>query len=314
MRLIYSILLSLSLGFVFGQNPGPYAPAAGQAGSTAIHKDSLIISGWADSVSVWRGYLDIANKALGKASFGDSLAILGPANGNVLSLGDSGHATYVLDQPLVDASGPEFAIFENSFSDTYLELAFVEVSQDGLNFHRFPAQSLTDTSVQTGSFGATDPTQIYNLAGKYRADFGVPFDLSEISIIDSVYFIRIIDVVGSIDPLNASRDSQGRMVNDPYPTDFVSGGFDLDALAILSPSALSIAELEVGFEPYPNPAKSWINCGNCSEISIYTLAGVKVLEGQESKLNIQSLKPGAYLLEGVFNNQTLGRTLIQKVD
>ena len=46
MRLIYSILLSLSLGFVFGQNPGPYAPAARQAGSTAIHKDSLQTGYW----------------------------------------------------------------------------------------------------------------------------------------------------------------------------------------------------------------------------------------------------------------------------
>lgn len=314
MRLIYSILLILSLGFAFGQNPGPYAPAAGQAGSTAIHKDSLLIQGWADSVLVVRGYLDIANKALGKVSFGDSLDILGPANGHVLSLGDSGYVTYVLDQPLVDASGPEFAIFENSFSDTYLELAFVELSYDGVDFHRFPAHSLSDTSVQTGSFGATDPTQIYNFAGKYRADYGVPYDLAEINAIDSVYFIRIVDVVGSIDPLYASRDSQGRLVNDPYPTDFVSGGFDLDALAFLSPSFLNQSEFSAFHaEPYPNPSRGRIQWPGCEELRLYSLSGLLLESSADESLDLTTLKAGTYLLEGRWADGQIKKRLIAKL-
>ena len=42
----------------------------------------------------------------------------------------------------------------------FLELDFVEVSSDGVNYFRFPATSYTDTTVQTGSFGSTDATKI----------------------------------------------------------------------------------------------------------------------------------------------------------
>jgi hypothetical protein len=47
--------------------------------------------------------------------------------------------------------------------------------------------------------------------------------------------VRVVDVVGSIDPAYARRDSDGRIVNDPWPTDFPiigNGGFDLDAIGV----------------------------------------------------------------------------------
>ena len=79
---------------------------------------------------------------------------------------------------------------------------------------------------------------INNLAGKYRAGYGTPFDLAELADstgidIDSIVFVRIVDVVGSIDPEFGSYDAYGHLVNDPFPTTSYSSGFDLSGVAVL---------------------------------------------------------------------------------
>jgi hypothetical protein len=48
--------------------------------------------------------------------------------------------------------------------------------------------------------------------------------------------VRLVDVVGTIDPQYATRDYKGRIVNDPWPTRdtiWASGGFDLTGVAVL---------------------------------------------------------------------------------
>lgn len=224
---------------------GPYPPAAGQPGSDAIPMNSPAITAWAASVvDIMRGPLDIANPGLGNASFGDPANALGPASGNsfdVVSLGDGGSITLGFALPFRNGPGPDLAVFENSFDDNFLELAFVEVSSNGTDFFRFPAVSLTQTTTQVGAFDPLDPTDLHNLAGKYRQGFGTPFDLddlvgvSPLLDVDSVRFVRIVDVVGSIDDNFATFDSQGNKINDPYPTAFASGGFDLDAVGVMHP-------------------------------------------------------------------------------
>ena len=182
---------------------------------------------------------------------------------------------------------------------TFLELAFVEVSSDGNNFFRFNSVSLTPTNTQVGGFGVLDTTNLHNLAGKYCAGYGTPFDLEELkdvnSLLDvnSITHVRIIDVVGYVQPADfsgdgivnfidysifaaaylsepndenwnqdcdiaqpadniidmldlawfvdewlsennyASYDSQGHQINDPWPTPFPTGGFDLDAVGVI---------------------------------------------------------------------------------
>ena len=132
----------------------------------------------------------------------------------------------------------DFAIFENTFLDSFLELAFVEVSTDSQSWARFPNESLSQHKTQTGSFGFTQPTKIHNLAGKYRHPYGTPFDLQDVAMmsnirINEIRYVRIIDVVGSIDTLYAQRDSKNRIINDPWPTPFPSSGFDLDAVGVI---------------------------------------------------------------------------------
>jgi hypothetical protein len=171
---------------------------------------------------------------------------LGPANATtndpnaIVSLGDGGRITLTFEQPITDGPGADFAVFENGFADGFLELAFVEVSSNGVDFVRFAATSLTPTVAQVGSFDLLDATNLHNLAGKYRAGFGTPFDLSDVARLSplvnvaQIAFVRLIDVVGSIDPAFRTLDALGTPVNDPYPTAFASGGFDLDAVGVIN--------------------------------------------------------------------------------
>lgn len=237
---------------------GPYAPAAGQPGSTAIAASDPNIIAWASAVgSVTRGAYDISDPDIQYVTFGNLNAVLGPANAfdtmtgepsitpdTVLSLGDNGSITLNFTQPIADGPSWDFAVFENSFNDTFLELAFVEVSSDGTTFFRFPNHSLTQTTTQidqSTAINSIDPTNIDGFAGKYRVSFGTPFDLAVLAgkpglDVNRITAVRLVDVIGAIDPLYATRDSDLRIVNDPWPTPFNTGGFDLDAIGVLHTS------------------------------------------------------------------------------
>jgi len=259
---IISIVLANNL---FAQ-AGPFAPPVGQLGTTAIHKDSSIIVSWAIDATIQRGNQNIANPSLGNVNVGDEFSATGVAGSNgIVSLGDGGIATLTFSEPIANGPGPDFAVFENSFDDIFLELAFVEVSSNGIDFFRFDAVSLTDTTSQTGSFGSTDATNLFNLAGKYRGQYGTPFDLDELKNIpeldiNSITHVRVIDVVGSINSNLGSRDAQNNLINDPFPTPFPSGGFDLDAVGIINTTPTTIGEFK-NFQGniYPNPIKNKVN-------------------------------------------------------
>ena len=231
------IIILLTLVFV-NDNNAQFAPPPGEAGSTAIHKDSNVFVNWAEKAEIQRGYVNISDKSLGYVDYGETDYALGIADGKVVSLGDSGVVVIYLDAPVVNGDSWDFAVFENGFNDEFLELAFVEVSSDGVNYFRFPAVSLTDTLEQVGTFGTLDTRKLHNFAGKYRVNYGTPFDLDSLDdnqLLDknNIRFIKIIDVIGSIDPQYATYDSKGDKVNDPFPTPFNTGGFDLDAVGII---------------------------------------------------------------------------------
>ncbi len=230
---------------------GPYPGAAGVPGSDAVALDDPGIIAWASGVAeLVRGPVNIANLAQGFASFGSGANALGPVLGadpddvfDTVSLGDGGSITLTFAQPMRDGAGWDFAVFENAFvlageSRGFLELAFVEVSSNGVDFFRFPAVSLTPAVTQTGAFAWTDPTDIHNLAGKHAQGWGTPFDLAELTganpllDVQAISHVRLVDVVGSINPAHARHDSSGNVINDPWTTPFSTGGFDLDAVAV----------------------------------------------------------------------------------
>jgi hypothetical protein len=263
-KFIAFFCICLVSSFVVAQS---FAPKPVEIGSTAIYKDSSIIVNWASHVEVNRGYLDIANPSLGFVNNGNPSAGVGKAEGNsfdIVSLGDSGVAIVTFDRPIENGIGVDFAVFENGFADDYLELAFVEVSSDGLNYVRFPATSEASTTVQIGPYEFSDCRLFNNLAGKYRQGYGTPFDLEELkdSIgIDLMHIthVKIIDVVGTINEQYGSFDQFGTVINDLYPTGFASGGFDLDAVGVINQGLLSLAnKSSVLYSLYPNPSKSKI--------------------------------------------------------
>lgn len=300
-----------------------YEPPVGQFGTTAIHKDSSVIMGWASSIITFkRGAADIANGWASLASFGDSTEALGYAQGNstnVVSLGDSGYVTLGFQFPIQNGPGFDFAVFENSFSDDYLEFAFVEVSSDGVNFVRFPSVSVTQVISQTGPFTYSNTEQVHNLAGKYRQGYGTPFDLEELVDssglnLDSIRFVRIVDVIGSIDPNFGSVDAWGNLINDPYPTDFAAGGFDLDGVAVIHENNIyaNQADFDVQFTLYPNPSSgSFCVKTNFAyeSLLIYNIQGTLILTSvrQESgNYNIQgALEPGVYLVKTNASDQCI---------
>lgn len=317
MRKLITIILGLSCIAVAGQ----FAPPAGLEGSTAVATDSSLISGWAGEPSVVRGPMDIAFPGEGETSYGLPGDASGLSDNVVVSLGDGGKATFTLESVLSDHPGPEFAVFENSFSDEFLELAFVEVSSNGESFVRFPSVSLTQTETQIGGFSTLDATKIHNLAGKYRAGFGTPFDLQDLydSInvdIAAITHIRITDVIGSIAEEYATFDSEGNRVNDPYPTAFVSGGFDLDAIAFLKDATLNQGEIPKNLAGvYPNPVKERVTI-EVNENARYVLrnnSGQLIESGVLAK-GRKSLDWG-YLPGGLYLLQIFGRekSILKKI-
>lgn len=219
----------LTLAFVAKVHAGPFTPAAGQSGSTAIAKDSALFIDWATG---WQDYLPgpdldasfaTPDKALGKA-VGDAY--------DIVSLGNGGRITLTFDQPIKNGSGYDFAVFENSFSNTFLELAWVEVSSNGTDFFRFNNYSYTPAKVS--AFGSIDPTNIDGLAGKYKQGFGTPFDLndlvgiSDLLNVNNIGYVRIQDIIGN----GAEKDSLNKPIYDPYKT-VGSAGFDLEAIGVI---------------------------------------------------------------------------------
>lgn len=288
----------------FGQ--GIYAPAAGSLGTTAIHKDSSAIVSWANSCEIIRGYQQIDSTQLGFASNGNSSSALGKADGITVSLGDSGIAIYTLSRSIFNGVGSDFTLFENAFSSSFLELAFVEVSSDGIHYFRFPSFSNTQDSLQIGSFGNLDATHLHNLAGKYQVNYGTPFDLDEISN-DSllnkgnITHIKIIDVIGNITPGFTTYDSQNRKINDPWPTPFSSSGFDLDALGLIHVNGInSLEEKKSNIAIYPNPFTDKITVEIEEEITAIQLVSISgaTLSLETNKImNLSYLNRGVYFLK-----------------
>lgn len=325
MKQNFSLLLAFTLLLCIKAN-AQYAPAAGQSGSTAIHKDSSAYKAWATACTLQLGWQNIADTTLGKTSVGDSTSAIGIANGSVVSLGDGGIATLSFAKPITNGEGFDFAVFENGFATSggkaFLELAFVEVSSDGDNFVRFAATTHLQDTTQLAMEGV-DCTLLNNFAGKYTSGYGTPFDLEELTNepnldVNNITHVRIIDVVGSINDLYATYDSEGNKVNDPYPTPFASSGFDLDAVGIInqkdetSTSIKDIAALSIGI--YPNPAKDVVHvyCADAAQITMTDITG-KVFH-QSSTTNYQSidvseLSSGLYLLHA----NSKGKTATHKV-
>lgn len=199
----------------------------------AVPVDDPRISAWA------AGYRDHTPGADLDPVWADPNKALGAALGttdDALSLGNGGRITMVFAEPIADHAGPDLAVFENGFSESFLELALVEVSSNGVDFARFPSLSIQNDPVE--AYGTLDPAELVGVAGRFRAGFGQAFDLATLAStfevqtgrvdLGAIRFVRVLDLVGD----GSVSDAFGNPIYDPTPT-FGPAGFDLEAIAAL---------------------------------------------------------------------------------
>lgn len=173
------------------------------------------------------------------------------SNAGVLVLGEGGQITVDMGTPFSDTAGADLAVWENGLSGPdgtlFAELAYVEVSSDGVTFVRFPVEDLESEPVggYDTAFGYVDPARYSGFAGVYPVGIGTAFDLNHLSDdpavtsqtvdLGAIRYVRIIDVIGD----GRDEDSSGRAIYDPHPTvnpdaaGSNTAGFDLDGVAVL---------------------------------------------------------------------------------
>ncbi len=325
---VKNFLLFLLLACCFTVH-GQFAPQAGMPGSTAIYKDSSIFKSWANSASITKGLQQINDASFGLPTVGDQFAALGKAGENgVVSLGDGGSAVVSFYAPIFNGPGADFAVFENSFLDSFLELAFVEVSTDGNRYVRFPAVSNTQDTLPIGGFGLVAPTALNNLAGKYRANYGTPFDLEELKDssgidISNIQFVRLIDVVGSLNDSFATKDIYGHKINDPWPTPFPSSGFDLDAVGVIHTMANDVKTLDaLSLEVFPTTATHFVNVvcslADASRIVVTNALGQEMFSANinsvRTTIDVSGLETGVYWVLIKSENNQLASMRFYKTD
>ncbi len=218
-----------------------YSGQSGTSDSPALAGTDAAFVGWST------GYQDYVAGADVTVGFQTPNNAVGPYGTDVVVLGNSGRITMTfLDHPISNGAGDDLAVFENGFvsgSNLFCELAYVEVSSDGVNFVRFDSASRQPTAVS--GFVTQPPNLLGGLAGKDAGGYGTPFDLTALRNkaavrnglvdLDHITHVRILDIVGAPDYPNAGDrylDSFGRDIYDAHKTTG-SGGFDLGAVGAL---------------------------------------------------------------------------------
>lgn len=246
------------------------APATLQAQDETIAAADPLLTRFADSVVDFSP----ATTAL-IADVTDPTAALGAPNidstpaVSLVSLGDpspgeaAGSITLGFESPINNSLGEQFAIFSNPFTfgegSVFAELAFVEVSSDGVVFARFETSSavtspfsdpVTATDLELDFSGNQDfasiPSRnlVSGFAGADVSLVGTVFDLNDLANdatvldnsvdLDNIGFVRLVDIPGD----GRETDSFGNPIFDAFSPNNATGGFDLDAIGVVSAAAV----------------------------------------------------------------------------
>ncbi len=248
-------MIMLIIALFLAQTAAAQFSDTGQVNSEYDRSDGGF-STWASHViSLDRGYQDYRQPELGLASFGSPGDCLG-SGGTAVSLGDGGAITLGFEVEIANGPGDDFVVFENGFewNGVFMELGFVEVSSNGVDFSRLPA--LCRRATQPGPWDTSDPDLFYNLAGNFVG--GTGFDLQDLIIADDpnvaggivdpdhIIFVRIVDVIGDVADGGATQDHLGRATADPYPTAGESCGMDLTGVAVINTGVVAVEETTWG--------------------------------------------------------------------
>jgi len=160
------------------------------------------------------------NAGFGQDQYPD--IVMGPPTGNgngagsldVLSLGKNGSIVLDFEYDILDGEGPDLIVFENAFVG-FVETGFVAVSSDGIQWFEWPCHPSKELGypncagvhpVIANATNGVDPTDPKTAGGD-------AFDLADLGV-TSARYVRV-------------RDSGSNMYAGS------SGGFDLDAVAIV---------------------------------------------------------------------------------
>ena len=275
---VLSIVVVQVVGFVSMAKAGPFDSHL----TSGVAPGS--ITAWATTVEDYSPTSEVVDfDSFGGGPHNVPMRGLGPADGATVSLGDlssaaiaagtaPGSITVAFQATIFNGPGADFAVFENggAFFNShdvdfvFAELAFVEVSSNGVDFVRFPSVSLNveeNSSVPDPNhdqifapfgrdFAGINTTNVNNLAGVNTTLTGTPFDLSELIgdplvtlgavDLDDIHFVRFVEVPGE----GSFNDSLGNPILDAWHT-LESGGFDLDAVGAINkvPEPASIVVL-----------------------------------------------------------------------
>ncbi len=231
---VSALLLSLSATAV---SAGIYSGPAQTSHpiDAAIPSNSPLFNEWADQIDASRTYFAPRGATTISPTGFNSL---GDLDATQIAAGDQvGYLTVTFPTGVRNAAGPDFAIFENGFAfgspnGLFAELAYVEVSSNGVDFARFPSISTNVAPVTgSGAFAGFDMSNVYNLAGKHAGGFGTPFNLDDLLAdplvadgtvnLASIQYVKLVDIPGN----GSYLDSQGQPILDNWLTTG-SGGFD----------------------------------------------------------------------------------------
>jgi len=174
---------------------------------------------------------------------------LGGGSLHVLTLGESGNVTLGFDVTIVDGPGADFTTFENGFvfgaGSVFSEIAFVEVSTNGVDFARFPSKYFGTgssmgayrniaggmpvvTNALTNTVSPFDPTVSGGEAFDLADLVNEPSVLAGDVLLSDIHFVRLVDCPPG------STDSLGTPIG-------AAGGADFDAIAVINSDVTSVA-------------------------------------------------------------------------
>ena len=172
----------------------------------------------------------------------------GAGSFHVLSLGTGGSVTVGFAESVVDGPGVDLIVFENAFftlgtKNTFSEVAYVEVSSNGVDFLRFPTRFAGIIRTPTITRGSTISPFTYGAqpAGSYEGMTGAmpvlanvamntidpldptvaggeAFDLADLAqeplVLPGIVDLQSTDFVRIVDLGNIGYDSHGRVIRD----------------------------------------------------------------------------------------------------
>ncbi len=200
-------LLLFALTGLWGCSPGP--PGI----DSLIYADEMVSYSAGDGAGYGQNHLPdvVLGAPQGAGPMAGSL--------DVLSLGAGGEIVLAFSSTsIIDGPGDDFIIFENAFQlagsaeDTWVELAEVSVSADGVEWHTYPCQGTADEQGSWSGCAGWNPVLPIDASTSLDALGGDRFDLADLGLTE-VRFIRIRDL----------------STQSAEPT----AGFDLDAIAAI---------------------------------------------------------------------------------